>query len=136
MAALAGDHHRVYHIFRFGLVNAFCRASALSPLNLLPFVSSQMFWLHFTIIGVFFTFILINYKNKKFYFVFFNFRKKMYIFFFYGVFFNFIYNKMFILLIKLFYIINIKYIEKGFLELYGPIGLYLKFRELSFLSKK
>jgi len=36
---------------------------------------------------------------------------------------------------QIFYIINIKYIEKGFLELYGPVGLYLKFRELNFKSK-
>jgi hypothetical protein len=26
-------------------------------------------------------------------------------------------------------------VEKGFLELYGPVGLYLKFRDLSFFSR-
>ena len=91
----------------------------------------------FTLIGIFFTFFLINYnyKKKKIYIFFFLFKKNMYIFFFNGAFFNFFYNKILINLMQIFYIINIKYIEKGFLELYGPVGLYLKFRELNFKSK-
>ena len=59
----------------------------------------------------------------------------MYIFFYNGAFFNFFYNKILVFMIKLFYIINIKYIEKGFLELYGPVGLYIKFRNLSIKSR-
>jgi NADH-ubiquinone oxidoreductase chain 5 len=88
-----------------------------------------------TIIGIVFTKFLINYKNKNFYFYFYNLKKNFYKFFFNGAYFNFFYNKILILLIKIFYIINIKYIEKGFLELYGPVGLYIKFRELSFKSR-
>jgi NADH-ubiquinone oxidoreductase chain 5 len=91
----------------------------------------------FTLIGICFTFFLINYnyKKKNIYIFFFIIKKNMYIFFFNGAFFNFFYNKILINLMQIFYIINIKYIEKGFLELYGPVGLYLKFRELNFKSK-
>lgn len=91
----------------------------------------------FTITGIVFTFFLINYKNKNriFYLFFFFLKKKMYTFFFNGAFFNFFYNKILVFLIKIFYIINIKHIEKGFLELYGPVGLYLKFRNLSFNAR-
>ena len=89
----------------------------------------------FTIIGIFLTYFLINYKNKNFYFLFFKLKKYMYVFFFNGAFFNFFYNKILVFSIKLFYIINIKYIEKGFLELYGPVGLYIKFRDLNFKSR-
>jgi NADH-ubiquinone oxidoreductase chain 5 len=91
----------------------------------------------FTLMGICFTFFLIsyNYKNKKKYIYFFLLKKNMYIFFYFGAFFNFFYNKILVSLMQFFYIINIKYIEKGFLELYGPVGLYLKFRELNFRSK-
>jgi NADH-ubiquinone oxidoreductase chain 5 len=87
----------------------------------------------FTIIGILFTFFLINYKNKnKILFLFFFYlKKKMYTFFFNGAFFNFFYNKILVFIIKIFYIINIKCIEKGFLELYGPVGLYLSFRNIN-----
>jgi NADH-ubiquinone oxidoreductase chain 5 len=91
----------------------------------------------FTLIGIFLTFIFINHKNKsrKTYLYFFLLKKYMYVFFFNGAFFNYFHNKILVFLIKIFYIINIKYIEKGFLELYGPVGLYIKFRELSFKSR-
>ena len=93
--------------------------------------------LFLTIIGILFTYFLINLKNKNkilflFYFLI---KNKMYTFFYNGAFFNFFYNKILVLLIKLFYIINIKYIEKGFLELYGPVGLYLKFKKFNIESK-
>ena len=42
---------------------------------------------------------------------------------------------MLVFAINIFYIINIKHIEKGFLELYGPVGLYIKFRDFSFKSR-
>ena len=87
----------------------------------------------FTLAGILFTFFLVNYKskNKILFFYFYIIKKYMYTLFYNGVFFNFFYNKILIYLIKLFYVINIKYIEKGFLELYGPIGLYIRFRELN-----
>jgi len=59
----------------------------------------------------------------------------MYIFFYNGAFFNSFYNEILIFLMKIFYIINVKQIEKGFLELYGPVGLYINFRELSLKSR-
>jgi len=91
----------------------------------------------FTFIGIFLTFLIINYKikNRYLYIYFFIIKKKFYTFFFYAGFFNFFYNKILVFLIKIFYIINIKFIEKGFLELYGPVGLYLKFRNLSYDSR-
>lgn len=91
----------------------------------------------FTLIGIFLTFSLINYETKSgnIHFYFYNTKKYMYTFFFNGAFFNFFHNKILVFLIKMFYIINIKYIEKGFLELYGPVGLYINFRELSFKSR-
>jgi len=93
----------------------------------------------FTILGIILTYIIIKYENKKknkFFFLFYNTKKYMYTIFYNAVFFNFLYNKVLVSLIKLFYIVNIKYIEKGFLELYGPVGLYIKFRNLSFKSRK
>jgi NADH-ubiquinone oxidoreductase chain 5 len=91
----------------------------------------------FTIIGIIFTFFLIKNKskNKNFFNFLFFFKSRMYTFFYNGAFFNFFYNKILILSIKIFYIVNIKHVEKGFLELYGPVGLYLKFRNLSFESR-
>jgi NADH-ubiquinone oxidoreductase chain 5 len=96
-----------------------------------PLVKNIPFF--FTILGILLTFSFINYriKNKKLYILFFILRKYLYIFFFNGAFFNLFYNKILVFLIKAFYIINIKHIEKGFLELYGPVGLYIKFRELN-----
>lgn len=100
-----------------------------------PLIKNIPFFL--TLIGIFFTYILIRYKNKKkFSFLcFFTIKKYTYTFFFNAAFFNFFYNRILIFLIKIFYIINIKYIEKGFLELYGPVGLYLKFRSFSYQSR-
>lgn len=91
----------------------------------------------FTLFGIFLTYFLIKYKNKskKLYYYFYILKRNMYIFFFNGAYFNSFYNKMLILGIKIFYVINIKHIEKGFLELYGPVGLYIKFREFSFRSR-
>jgi NADH-ubiquinone oxidoreductase chain 5 len=100
-----------------------------------PFIKNIPFF--FTILGILLTFFLINIenKNKKLYYFFYKIKKNMYIFFYNGAFFNFFYNKILVFLIKFFYIINIKQIEKGFLELYGPVGLYIKFRNFTFKSK-
>jgi NADH-ubiquinone oxidoreductase chain 5 len=91
----------------------------------------------FTLLGILLTYFLISYKNKnKILFLFlYNTKKHMYMFFYNAAFFNYFYNKILVFLIKLFYIINIKYIEKGFLELYGPVGLYIKFRSFSIKSR-
>jgi NADH-ubiquinone oxidoreductase chain 5 len=91
----------------------------------------------FTLFGIMLTYGLILYKNKnkKLFLFLYNIKKTMYVFFYNAAFFNFFYNKMLVFLIKVFYIINIKYIEKGFLELYGPVGLYIKFRDFSLKSR-
>jgi NADH-ubiquinone oxidoreductase chain 5 len=100
-----------------------------------PLIKNVPFF--FTLIGILFTFILIKYKNSNnfVFLIFYNIKKNMYIFFYNAAFFNFFYNKILVFLIKIFYIINIKYIEKGFLELYGPVGLYIKFKRLSNMSR-
>jgi NADH-ubiquinone oxidoreductase chain 5 len=100
-----------------------------------PLIKNIPFFL--TLLGILLTFFLIKIKNKNkkiFLFLFFV-KKKMYIFFFNAAFFNFFHNKILVFLIKVFYIINIKYIEKGFLELYGPVGLYLNLRNFSYISR-
>lgn len=48
----------------------------------------------------------------------------MYKFFIGATFFNFIYNKLFIDLYRISYEISTKLIDKGYLELLGPFGLY------------
>ena len=53
-------------------------------------------------------------------------------FFFFAGFFNFIYNKIYLYFFYLFYEINVKSIEKGLFEWFGPIGFYLFFRNLSY----
>jgi len=100
-----------------------------------PLIKNIPFFL--TLFGILLTYFIIIYKNKnKKYFLFLFFIKKnVYTFFFNAAFFNFFYNKILVFLIKIFYVINIKYIEKGFLELYGPVGLYLKFRNFSYQSR-
>jgi NADH-ubiquinone oxidoreductase chain 5 len=100
-----------------------------------PLIKNIPFFL--TLFGILLTFFLIKNKNKNkniFLFLFFI-KKKMYIFFFNAAFFNFFYNKILVFLIQVFYIMNIKYIEKGFLELYGPVGLYLNLRNFSYISR-
>jgi NADH-ubiquinone oxidoreductase chain 5 len=96
-----------------------------------PLIKNIPFFL--TLLGILLTSYLINYKNKKknTYILFYLIKKEMYVFFFNAAFFNFFYNKMLVFLMKIFYIINIKNIEKGFLELYGPVGLYIKFNDFS-----
>jgi NADH-ubiquinone oxidoreductase chain 5 len=100
-----------------------------------PLIKNIPFFL--TLLGILLTFFLIKNenKNKKIFLFLFSIKKKIYIYFFNAAFFNFFYNKILVFLIKVFYIINIKYIEKGFLELYGPVGLYLNLRNFSYASR-
>lgn len=53
-------------------------------------------------------------------------------FFFYALFFNKIYNNLYLLIFKLSYQIQAKYIDKGILELIGPFGFYKFFRMLHY----
>jgi hypothetical protein len=58
-----------------------------------------------------------NYKNGK-YFSFFSY------FFFFAGFFNYIYNEIFLFIFKFSYLINVKWLDKGYLEFFGPYGIY------------
>ena len=60
------------------------------------------------------------------------FRTRIYEFFFNAGFFNFIYNYIYIYALYIFYKVNVKQIEKGFFEVFGPVGFYLFFRKLSY----
>jgi len=59
-------------------------------------------------------------------------KTKIYEFFFNAGFFNFIYNFIYIFVLNIFYKINVKQIEKGFFEIFGPVGFYLFFRNISY----
>jgi len=99
----------------------------LSPLiKLMPLI-----W---TFLGLYLSYIFF-FKfnlNKKYNRVGFSIKIKLYEFFFYAGFFNFIYNKIYLYFFYLFYEINVKNIEKGILEWFGPVGIYLFFRNLSY----
>jgi NADH-ubiquinone oxidoreductase chain 5 len=90
------------------------------------------------ILGFIFSYIFfykLSINNKKIYIFLFNIKKNIYIFFYYAGFFNFFYNKLFNIGLYIFYNINVKFIEKGFFELLGPIGFYLLFRKFSLSSR-
>jgi NADH-ubiquinone oxidoreductase chain 5 len=92
----------------------------------------------FTFLGLVFSYYFFYYlyiNNKKNNYVSFKVKKRLYEFFFNAGFFNFFYNKLYVLLFSYFYKINVKYIEKGFFEIFGPIGLYLFFRNLSYKAR-
>jgi NADH-ubiquinone oxidoreductase chain 5 len=72
--------------------------------------------------GFFFKFF---FKKKNRHINFFMLKKYAYTGYYNAGFFNFFYNKIFVYLLNVFYKINVKRIEKGFFELYGPIGLYM-----------
>ena len=98
-----------------------------------PFIKNLPIILSF--IGIFVSYIFffkfflkIKILNIKI----FKLKEYLYTNYYYAGFFNLFYNKIFIYSFNLFYNINVKKIEKGFLELYGPIGLYLWFRNLSY----
>lgn len=87
-------------------------------------------------IGIILSYIFFYKFNwKKIYTFSFSIKFKLYVFFFNSGFFNFIYNKFFNILLFYFYILNTKYIEKGFFELFGPTGIYLYFRNLSIKTR-
>ena len=83
-------------------------------------------------LGIFISYIFFYKLNiKKYYIIYFFLKNNLYIFFYNAGFFNFFYNKIFNILFFIFYSVNIKNIEKGFFEFFGPTGLYLYFRNLS-----
>src|SRR6185436_20082509 len=90
-----------------------------------------------SIIGIFFYIIFYKLiiKNNKLYNLLFLIKKNIYIKFYNAGFFNLIYNKIYIYFFYLCYNINVKIIEKGYLELNGPIGFYYLLKNLSFKSR-
>jgi NADH-ubiquinone oxidoreductase chain 5 len=85
------------------------------------------------LIGFFFFFQYNSYIFVLNNILFFFFLKMSYFFFFSG-FFNFIYNAFFLYLFNFSYKVNTKLIDKGYLEIMGPFGLYKYFRFLSYYS--
>jgi NADH-ubiquinone oxidoreductase chain 5 len=81
---------------------------------------------------IFFYKLKVKNKMKKTYVI----KMKIYEFFYNAGFFNFIYNKIYLYFFYLFYEINIKNIEKGLFEWFGPVGLYLFFRNISYKVRK
>jgi hypothetical protein len=100
----------------------------------LPFIFSLFGFF----LGVCLFYIVQFYKieiiNSKIYNFFYKLFCKMNIYFFFSGFFNFFYNFFFLNIFKFSYKINTKLIDKGFLELLGPFGLYKTFRLLSYFS--
>lgn len=99
----------------------------LSPLiKLMPLI-----W---TFLGLYLSYVFFFKLNlkKKYNKGLFAIKTKLYEFFFYAGFFNFIYNKIYLYFFYLFYEINVKNIEKGIFEWFGPVGIYLFFRNLSY----
>lgn len=84
-------------------------------------------------IGYYF-FYIFNIKSKRNVYLF-VFKSQIYEFFFNAGFFNFIYNFVYIFALQMFYKINVKQIEKGFFEVFGPVGFYLFFRKLSYKAR-
>jgi NADH-ubiquinone oxidoreductase chain 5 len=81
-----------------------------------------------TFLGMFLSygfFFKFHFKKKNRHINFFMLKKYAYTSYYNAGFFNFFYNKTFVYLLNVFYKINVKRIEKGFFELYGPIGLYI-----------
>ena len=90
-----------------------------------------------SILGFFVGFLLIRVEFKKnlWYVYLFKVQKNLGIYFFFAGFFNFIYNSLFINLYRGSYFINTKIVDKGFLELLGPFGVYKFLHALSFSLK-
>lgn len=92
----------------------------------------------FTFLGLilsYYFFYSFNINNKKNNYVIFKIKQKLYEMFYNAGFFNFFYNKLYVLAFSNFYKINVKYIEKGFFEIFGPVGFYLFFRNLSYKAR-
>ena len=100
-----------------------------------PFIKNMPLMLTFLgmLLGYYF-FYVFNIKSKRNINIF-VFKSQIYEFFFNAGFFNFIYNSIYICALRLFYKINVKQIEKGFFEVFGPVGFYLFFRKLSYKAR-
>jgi len=105
-----------------------------------PFVKNLPIF--FTLVGFFFglflfylfQFCFFYVLNSECYFSLFFFKIKFISFFFNSGFFNYVYNFVFFIIFNFSYNINTKIIDKGFLEILGPFGIYKLFRHLSIYS--
>jgi NADH-quinone oxidoreductase subunit L len=107
----------------------------ISPLiKNLPFI----FFVFGFISSVFFIKIIsnmkLNFSSKNL--IFLNILKKLQFFFFNAGFFNFFYNEIFVFSYKKSYAIPAKLVDKGYLEYFGPYGLYKAFRLCSYSLRK
>lgn len=119
------DNSLYYNFYKFNNIE-------LEFLN--PFIKNLPLIVGF--LGVFISYIFFYKLNIKFFYInFFFIKKYLYLFFFNAAFFNYFYNKILNIFIYIFYILNIKNIEKGFFEFFGPTGLYLYFRNLSLKAR-
>src|SRR5437868_6485038 len=101
-----------------------------------PFFKNLPFILTFLgLLLSYYFFYILYIINKQLNFLHFIIKKKLYEIFYNAGFFNFFYNRIYLYFFNLFYKINVKYIEKGFFEIFGPIGLYLFFRDLSYKAR-
>jgi NADH-ubiquinone oxidoreductase chain 5 len=100
-----------------------------------PWIKNMPLMLSF--LGMFLGYYFFNVFNvkRKRNFNLFVFKTQFYEFFFNAGFFNFIYNIIYIFALRMFYNINVKQIEKGFFEVFGPVGFYLFFRKLSYKAR-
>jgi proton-translocating NADH-quinone oxidoreductase chain L len=88
-----------------------------------------------SLVGIFTSYIFfykLNIKIRNIYLLAFKIKKYLFIMFFNAGFFNFFYNRIFVISFKFFYNVNVKYIEKGFFELLGPTGIYIFIRDFSY----
>jgi len=88
-----------------------------------------------SLIGIGIAYIMFyKYSKKKILYIY-ALKRYIYLFFFSAGFFNFFYEKIFLSSFFIFYIIQVKIIEKGYLELLGPNGFYLFLRYISISSR-
>ena len=99
-------------------------------IKLLPLFASFIGYIGIILL---FKFFINNEKGISLFIKNLNFLKVFPFFFFHAGFFNYLYNEIFLCIFKISYLINIKWLDKGYLEFFGPYGSY-KFVK-SFINK-
>jgi NADH-ubiquinone oxidoreductase chain 5 len=100
--------------------------------KLLPFILGL---LSFAIVYIFLN-SLEKYKHIKYFYKFFLFLNLFSSFFYNSWFVNYLYNICFLFLFDLAMKVPFKLGDKGFFELFGPYGIYLFFRRLSYIGRE